>query len=408
MSMFSGNRPFRLSLRSNELGLVIAIVVVFVFTAVVDADHDYLHNPLACGRIILVETALMAIFALGSAVVIIAGGIDLSAGSMIAFSASVCASIMLLLAPEGVQNPEQAIGWGVILAAILGTLFVGFLVGSFHAWLITVIRLPPFVATLATLVGLRSFARWIVKGVTAFQTGSEKAQIVVFDRDFCWLGQSYLVPPLICLVLVVLCVVLLRWTVVGRHLYALGGNEEAARLSGIRTDRIKWLAYCSSAVLSSIAGILYAGYSSGAKPETLGMAYELNGIAAAVVGGCSLQGGVGTIIGTLLGCLFLRTVFDGIGRIITSGASIYEGLIVGVLVVVAVAFNQLRQAAGRTRFFAGGLGTVMVFTLALLAGVIGGLISGTAAAMLAGLVALAVLGAVKLLEARAAGRVARR
>ena len=91
-------------------------------------------------------------------------------------------------------------------------------------------------------------------------------------------------------------------TVVGRHLHALGGNEQAARLSGIPTDRLKWLAYCLSAVLSSVAGILYISDSDAANPQTLGRGYELNAIAAAVVGGCSLQGGVGTIPGTVLGC----------------------------------------------------------------------------------------------------------
>ncbi|NQU19929.1 MAG: ABC transporter permease, partial [Candidatus Nealsonbacteria bacterium] len=361
------------TLGPNELGLMIAVLAVVVFTAAADADHDYLTNPVGCARQVLLETSLLATFALGSAIVIITGGIDLSAGSMIAFSASVCASIMLVLAPEGLQDPNVPVGAGVIVAAVVGTLAVGFLVGSFHAWLITVVRLPPFIATLATLVGLRSFARWLVKGVTAAVSGSEKAQIVIFDESFRSLGTSYVIAPLVCLVLVVGCAMLMRWTIVGRHLYAIGGNEEAARLSGIRTDGMKWFAYCASAMLSSVAGILYAGYAGRVNPEMLGMSQELNGIAAAMVGGCSLQGGVGTILGTLLGCLFLRCVFDSIGRIITSGATIYEGMIVGLLVVVAVAFNQLRQAgAARKRFFAGPLGLVMIFTLALLAVVVGG------------------------------------
>ena len=393
-------------LGSNEWGLLIAILAVTAFTAAVDADHDYLYGPFQCGREILLETSFLAIFAIGSAIVIISGGIDLSAGSMVAFSASVCASCMLLLTPDAAADyPNIEFGPARIAVAVSVTLLVALMVGTFHAWLITVIRLPPFIATLATLVGLRSFARWIVNGVTAYKLGHQKAQIVVADETFRSMGTSYIIPPLVCLVLVVACAVLMRRTTIGRHLVALGGNEEAARLSGIRTDRIKWLAYCISAVLSSIAGILYVGYSGGAKPETLGIAYELNGIAAAVVGGCSLQGGVGTILGTVLGCLFLRCVFDGISRIITSGATIFEGMIVGVLVVVAVAFSQLRQAtAARSRFFAGALGLVMVVTLALLAAVVGGLSVGRAAATAAGFVTLAVLGIIKVLEARAARR----
>ncbi len=104
---------------------------------------------------------------------------------------------------------------------------------------------------------------------------------------------------------------MLSRTVVGRHVYALGGNEEAARLSGIRTERVKWLAYCIGAITASIAGILYIGDQTAAVPLNLGQGYELNAIAAAVVGGCSLPGGVGTIWGTVLGVLFLQVVIDG-------------------------------------------------------------------------------------------------
>ena len=169
-----------------------------------------------------------------------------------------------------------------------------------------------------------------------------------------------------------LCVffwLLLSRTVIGRHIYALGGNEQAARLSGIRTDRLKWLAYCLGTLTASIAGILYIGEQSVADPQTLGRGYELNAIAAAVVGGCSLQGGLGTIPGIFLGALFLRSVIDGVAKIIKTGADVYEGLIVGVLVVVAVAFNQLRQAGSRGKlFFPGALGIVMIGTLSLCTG----------------------------------------
>ena len=200
------NRHRRLPFGANELGLIIAIFAVLAFTAVVDADHDYVHAPIECGREILLETSFLAIFALGSAIVIITGGIDLSAGSMVAFSASVCASCLLLMTPDVGAYPDIQFGPGRIAVAISITLFAGLLVGTFHAWLITVIRLPPFIATLATLVGLRSFARWIVNGVTAYKLGNQKAQIVIADDTFRSLGDSYVIPPLVCLVLVIACV----------------------------------------------------------------------------------------------------------------------------------------------------------------------------------------------------------
>ncbi len=247
---------------------------------------------------------------------------------------------------------------GVIAIAIAGALLTGLLIGSLHAWLITVVGLPPFIATLATLVGLRSLARAICGQVTLAMFGGESTQFQISDDRFRELWKNMAIPSGTFLILAGVIWLLLSRTVVGRHLYALGGNEQAARLSGIRTERVKWLAYTISALTASVAGILNIANVGVADPQTAGLGDELNAIAAAVVGGCSLQGGVGTIPGTILGVLFLRCVMDGIAKVIKSGADVYEGLIVGIVVVVAVAFSQLR-AAGRQgkQFFPGaGLG----------------------------------------------------
>ena len=267
----------------------------------------------------------------------------------------------------------------VLGAAIAGTLVVGFLIGSLHAWLITVVRLPPFIATLATLVGLRSFAWAICENVTKTTLGGRSSQIQIYDERFRYLATSVWIPAVLFVVLALVAWLILGKTVLGRHLYALGGNEEAARLSGIRTDRIKWFAYCASAVLSSIAGILYICEVSVADPTTLGLGYELNAIAAAVVGGCSLQGGVGTIGGTVLGTIFLRTVIDGVAKVIKTGSKVYEGLIVGLVVVFAVAFSQTSRLRGREGFFAGPLGFVAAINLALIFGVMMVLVGPTLA-----------------------------
>jgi ribose/xylose/arabinose/galactoside ABC-type transport system permease subunit len=348
----------------------VAIVAVLALTAILDEQHNYWKNPADSAVDILRQTAMLGIFSLGAAIVIIAGGIDLSSGSVIAFSGSICATLMVLMAPEEMKN-ARPVGGSVLLLAILGTMLVGFLIGSLHAWLITVVGLPPFVATLATLVGLRSFGRAIVENVTAQVFYGPSTQIQLYDDQFLSWTKSVPVRVVLFLCLATLAWSLMSRTVVGRHLYALGGNEHAARLSGIRTDRLKWLAYCLSALLSSLAGILYIGDQSVADPQTLGRGYELNAIAAAVVGGCSLQGGAGTIPGTVLGALFLRTVIDGVAKIIKTGADVYEGLIVGGVVVVAVAFTQLRVAGRRgVRFFGGVLGLVAIVNLALVTGVL--------------------------------------
>jgi ribose/xylose/arabinose/galactoside ABC-type transport system permease subunit len=409
-------RPFRRS----EWGLLLAILAVVVLTAVLDDRHIYwneLKALLAGGsqpwyeRIpsainIVRQTAYLGIFALGAAIVIIAGGIDLSSGSMIAFSGSMCATIMVLLAPDEMKF-ARPVGLTTITLAIAGTLVLALLVGSLHAWLITVVGLPPFIATLATLVGLRSLARAIVENVTAAIWGGKSTQINMFDMQFRYLATSVWIPVVLFCLLAAATWLLLSRTVVGRHLYALGGNEQATRLSGIHTDRLKWLAYCISALLSAVAGILYIGEQSGAYPQTLGQGYELNAIAAAVVGGCSLQGGVGTIPGTILGVLFLRTVIDAIAKIIKTGADVYEGMIVGGVVVVAVALTQLR-AAGRQgkRFFGGALGVVTIVNLTLITGIIAALMGqqtkhgATRIGSIASLSAFILLVLIKLVESR--------
>ena len=150
-----------------------------------------------------------------------------------------------------------------------------------------------------------------------------------------------------------------------------------------------------------MAGILNIANVGVADPQTAGLGDELNAIAAAVVGGCSLQGGVGTIPGTILGVLFLRCVMDGIAKVIKSGADVYEGLIVGIVVVVAVAFSQLREAGRQGKqFFPGALGWVAIVTLSLLAATLTALVAEKTAGTIAGSAALGLLLLVKLWQRR--------
>ena len=392
---------------SNELGLVVAILVVVAITTVF--SDAYRLKPWGNAQEILRQTSLLGIFALGAAIVIISGGIDLSSGSVIAFSGSVCAAILLALAPVDDQGNRmtQDLGAGAFAVAIAGTLVTGFLIGTLHAWLITVVGLPPFVATLASLVGLRSLSRVFVQEVTASLTKTGKTtQIYVNDEAFSRLGTTWWIPLAIFLVLSFLAWVLMSRTVVGRHLYAIGGNEAAARLSGIRTDHLKWLAYVVGAVTASIAGILYTAEVGTANPSVQGRGYELNAIAAAVVGGCSLQGGIGTISGTMLGVIFLRVVIDSVAKIVRVGADDYEGIIVGFLVVLAVAFNELRQAnraAGKC-FFPGALGALAILILAILAGSLATIMVGLKPGAGVFLLVLVVLGVVRLFEQEWSGR----
>jgi ribose/xylose/arabinose/galactoside ABC-type transport system permease subunit len=403
----SGNFVQRLARQySVELGLLVAIAVVVALTMVF--SDSYRQKPWPNAQEILRQSALLGVFAIGAAIVIIAGGIDLSSGSVIAFSGSVCAAIMLALAPvdSAGNRLTDDLGAGVFAVAILGTLLVGFLIGTFHAWLITVVGLPPFVATLASLVGLRSLARVFVQETTAVLT-DKTDQIYIRDQTFSMLANTWWIPVCIFLAISFTAWVLMSRTVAGRHLYAMGGNEAAARLSGIRTEHLKWLAYCIGAMTASIAGILYTAEVGAAAPQVLGKGYELNAIAAAVVGGCSLQGGVGTISGTMLGVLFLRVVIDSVAKIVRFGsADDFEGIIVGVLVVLAVAFNELRHAsAGHGKqFFPGMLGLWAIGILAALCGMTTTIMFGRTAGISAFVLTLVVLAVRRLTESRAARR----
>jgi ribose/xylose/arabinose/galactoside ABC-type transport system permease subunit len=267
--------------------------------------------------------------------VIIAGGIDLSAGSMIALSGTICATTMLALAPTQMMG-FKPVGPLVVALAIAASLLTGFLVGTLHAWLITAVRLPPFIATLATLVGLRSFARALCESTTSAFTPTKSATINVADPLFKTIRDNVSIPVAVFCALAFFTWLLLTRTVLGRHLQALGGNEQAARLAGIRTENVKWFAYCFGAMTAALAGLFYVANESVAAPVNQGRGHELNAIAAAVVGGCSLSGGVGTVPGTVLGAIFLRVVIDAVSKLIKTGADVYEGLIVGVVVVLEV------------------------------------------------------------------------
>lgn len=360
----------------SELSLVVAIAIVLGATMFL--SKGYTWSPTATGgtplaiqnlQTLAFQASLLGIFSLGAAVVIISGGIDLSAGSMIAFCATIFACVCLAMAPvrDGMPRTDD-LSLTVYVVAITAALIAALAVGTLHTWLITAVGLPPFVATLASLVGLRSLAKLIISQTTSTLENVSSSQIAIRDRSFEVLSEWYVVAGIF-LVLAAAVWFLLSKTVEGRHLYAVGGNEAAAKLSGIRVARTKWIAYCISAVTSAIAGIVYVSYLSTVSPEQLAVGFELNAIAAAVVGGCSLAGGIGTIFGVALGALFLRVVIDAIAKLVKVGADDVEGLIVGLLVVLAVAFNELRNGStGRGRLFEGALGWVSIVVLSILLG----------------------------------------
>ncbi|MBI2297834.1 MAG: ABC transporter permease [Armatimonadetes bacterium] len=313
--------------RAREFGLVIAIGAVLLLLVSLGKTQVFF----GAGNLesVLRQIALLGVFSLGEAVVIIAGGIDLSVGSLICFSGMGCALLLSHLAGDLDQTvPVPA--W-MVLTTLLATVALGALVGGFHTLLITRLRLPPFIATLSTLAGLRSGAELVTNSAT----------VSVPYPNFTALAKG--LTPLWFFIAAAVCVaVLMRATVTGRQIVALGGNEEAARLSGLKVNRLKLVAYGLSGALAGLGGVLYTAYLGQGDPRT-GQAFELQAIAASVVGGCSLSGGQGTVAGTILGVTLLQVLLNGIGLVIHSNSTLWQGVVVGVVVVMAVAMNAARQ-----------------------------------------------------------------
>jgi ribose transport system permease protein len=271
----------------KDIGLLLLIVVVGIVVAII--------NPRFLLPINLANTSnligLFGILSIGQAFVIITGGIELSVGSLVAFLG------VLFVDFVAVQNMP----W---VAAFVLILVLGGLIGAIHGWLITRLDLQPFVVTLCGLLIYRGAARfYTADGTAGFAFGQSFPTL-----EFLTAGRSYGVPNSFIALLVISVVmwVVLHRSVFGRYLYAIGKNEEAARYSGIRTGRMTIAAYVICGVLTALSAIYFAMYTRSISPASHGQFYELYAIAAAVLGGFSLRGGEGSLIGVLLGTVLLQ------------------------------------------------------------------------------------------------------
>jgi ribose/xylose/arabinose/galactoside ABC-type transport system permease subunit len=318
--------------RGPEWALGAGILAVLAIIYALDRDGAFYQSYSL--QTLFHRVALFGVLAIGAAVVIIAGGIDLSTGAVVSLASVVSAKLLT----EWLRDASSAAPSGGLVALAIGlTLFMGACVGVCHALMINHLRLPPFIATLATMAGLRSLATVLCQNKT----------ITVPFPAYRALGKEPWITLSIFVCLAVFMSILMGCTVLGRHIFALGGNETAARLSGLRTYRLKMFAYATAGTLSALGGVLFTGFS-GQGDSRMGTAYELTAITAAVVGGCSLSGGVGSIRGTVLGLLLTQIVLKGTGILTPRGidSTQIEGLVLGTVVLVAVAFNQ-RFRGGR-------------------------------------------------------------
>ncbi|EJM78924.1 ABC transporter permease subunit [Pseudomonas sp. GM55] len=276
--------------------------------------------------IISQQASINVVLASGLTFVILTGGIDLSVGSILAVSAVVALLV------------SQVPGFAPL--AIAAGLGVGLLLGLVNGALVAFGKLPAFIVTLGGLTAMRGIARLIGEDKTVFNP----------DLSFAYIGNDTLfgVPWLVVIAMVVVTLswLILRRTVLGVQIYAVGGNPEAARLSGIKVWKVLLFVYALSGLLAGVGAIMTSARLMAANGLQMGQSYELDAIAAVILGGTRFTGGVGTIIGTLIGALIIATLSNGL--ILLGVSDIWQYIIKGVVIIGAVALDRFRQTGART------------------------------------------------------------
>ena len=289
------------------------------------------------------DTSFVAIMAVGATLVIIAGGIDLSVGAIYAISAVTAALFLNKYGPDGSNAAASA--WFSVPLGILVCVGIGTLCGLCNGAMIVALRVHPFIITLGTMAIYRGIAFVATKGQSVGAFPQPFRDLLLYD-----FGTSLsLVPLAATLVLMILGGIFLSRMAAGRRVYAVGGNELASRYSGIRVERVKLGVFIISGMTAGISALLAIGYY-GAASSGDGTGYELDVIAAAVVGGASLSGGKGTALGAVLGALIIQMIRTGL--VILNIDQEYSSIVIGTVVILAVLLDQVNNWLGKKRLAA--------------------------------------------------------
>ncbi len=321
-----------------ELRALIALILLVVVFASLSPAFLTTGNLLILAK----HVAINAILAIGMTYVILTGGIDLSVGSIVGLAAMIAGGLI----NQGLVLPM----FGVIVyfnvwLVIFITLIVGILIGGLNGWLITKFRLAPFIATLGVM--------YVARGLALLRSNGATFPNLVGDPElgntgFQLLGSGRFlgipVPIWLMILLGVIGIIVANKTPFGRKVYALGGNERAAELSGIRVSRIKLSVYLISGFCAAMTGLIIASQLLAAHPAT-GESFELNAIAAVVLGGTSLSGGRGSVGGTLIGAFVIGVLSDGL--VLLGVSEFWQIVIKGVVIILAVVVDQLQQRMKR-------------------------------------------------------------
>jgi len=304
-------------LRIREAGILVALVILAATTALLNPRFLSTFNL----QILTRQIAVFGIIAIGEMFVIITRGIDLSPGAMIAMT---CVLVAWFITH----------GLGIV-GAIIAVLAVSAGVGVWHGLFVSKLRIPPFIITLCTFLIARGLGGAITRGWPILNLPS--------SLSYLWYGMILGILPVPVLILAIVAgvsIFILRYSPLGRHIYAVGGSIEAARLSGINVDKTRSIAYTVSTILAGIVGILHAARLEQGTAN-VGQFYELYAIASAVIGGTSLFGGIGTVLGTVIGASILSTIWNSM--LLLKVSAYWQNVVLGVVIVTAVTVDTLRK-----------------------------------------------------------------
>jgi ribose transport system permease protein len=302
----------------QKFGPLLALVLLFIVITVLNPSFMEPNNILNLLR----QTSINALIAFGMTFIILTGGIDLSVGSILALSSALMAGMMV----SGL-DPILAILVGILLGAIMGVI---------NGILVSKGKMAPFIVTLATMT--------IFRGLTLVYTDGKPITGIGDSEMFQMLGRGYFlgvpVPAVVMIIAFMILWFLLHKTSFGRKTYAIGGNERASRISGIKVDRVKVAIYGLAGTMAAIAGAILTSRLNSAQP-TAGQSYEMDAIAAVVLGGTSLSGGKGRLFGTLVGVLIIGTLNNGMNLLGVS--SFYQQVVKGAVILIAVLLDRKKS-----------------------------------------------------------------
>ncbi len=317
-----------LALHKTDFGKLQSLIALFILCIVFGLLSDKFFT-VANGLNVMRQISVNICIAVGMTLVIITAGIDLSVGSVLALCGAVTAGLL----KHGLAFPSINLFVGfTILGAVLAGILVGGLLGFFNGFVITKFKVPPFVATLAMLT--------IARGLTMLYTNG--FPISSFGESFTFIGAGWFlglpVPVWIAAVIVVAAILVTKKIKLGRYIFAIGGNENASRLSGIHINRVKIIVYTIAGALAAIGGIIVTARLDSAQPNA-GTSYELDAIAAVVIGGTSLSGGRGSIWGTVLGALIIGVLNNGL--VLMNVSPFWQQVVKGGVILLAVIIDKL-------------------------------------------------------------------